>query len=65
MGIHPADSAGWRLKRCGTSLAAARRWLSQRYNIFGNPFVETKDTSTASVKDLCLFIRDIGILNLC
>ena len=37
----------------------------QRYNIFGKPFVETNDSSTASVKDLCLFIRDIGILNLC
>ena len=28
----------------------------QRYNIFGNPLVETKDISTASVRDLCLFI---------
>jgi len=37
----------------------------QRYNIFGKPFVEAKDISTASLRDLCLFIRDRGILNLC
>ena len=37
----------------------------QRYNIFGKPSVEPKDISTASLKDLCLFIRDTGILNLC
>ena len=38
---------------------------SQRYNIFGKPSVEPKDTSTASLRDLGLFIRDTGILNLC
>jgi hypothetical protein len=37
----------------------------QLYNIFGKPFVEPKDMSTASLRDLCLFIRDIGILYLC
>jgi len=37
----------------------------QRYNIFGKPFVEPKDISTASLRDLCLFIRDTEILNLC
>jgi hypothetical protein len=36
----------------------------QSYNVFGKPFVEPKDISTASVKDLCLFIRDTGLLNL-
>jgi hypothetical protein len=36
----------------------------QRYNVFGNPFVEPKDTSTASVRNLCLFIRGTGLLNL-
>ena len=35
----------------------------QRYNVFGNPLVETKDASTASVRDLCLFIRGTGLLN--
>jgi hypothetical protein len=40
---------------------------SQRYDVFGNPLVEAKDTciSTASVKDLCLFIRGTGLLNVC
>jgi len=32
----------------------------QRYNVFGNPLVEPKDTSTASIRDLCLFIRGTG-----
>jgi hypothetical protein len=35
----------------------------QRYNVFGNPFVEPKDISTASVRDLCLLIRGTGLLN--
>jgi hypothetical protein len=37
----------------------------QRYIIFGKPFVEPKDIRTASLRDLCLFIRDRGILSLC
>jgi hypothetical protein len=37
----------------------------QRYNVFGIPFVEPKDISTASVRDLSLFIRSTGLLNLC
>jgi hypothetical protein len=37
----------------------------QCYNIFGKPFVEPKDICTASLRDLYLFIRDTGILNLC
>jgi hypothetical protein len=32
---------------------------------FGKPFVEPKEISTASVRDLCLFIRETGIMNLC
>ena len=36
----------------------------QRYNGFGNPLVEPKDISTASVRDLCLFIRGTGLLYL-
>jgi hypothetical protein len=35
----------------------------QRYNVFGNRLVEPKDISTASVRDLCLFIRGTGLLN--
>jgi hypothetical protein len=37
----------------------------QGCNIFGKLFAKPKDISTASIKDLCLFIRDTGILNLC
>ena len=37
----------------------------QRYNIYGKLFAEPKDISTALIKDLCFFIRDTGILNLC
>jgi len=37
----------------------------QRYNVFGRLTVEPKDISTASVRDLCLFIRDAGLLRLC
>jgi hypothetical protein len=37
----------------------------ERFNVFGKLFAEPKDTSTASVRDLCLFIRGTGLLNLC
>jgi hypothetical protein len=37
----------------------------QRYNVFGRLTAEPKDISTASVRDLCLFIRGTGLLNLC
>ena len=37
----------------------------QRYNVFGKLTVDPKDISTASVRDLCLFIRATGLLNLC
>jgi hypothetical protein len=37
----------------------------QRYNVFGRLIDEPKDISTASVRDLCLFIRGTGLLNLC
>jgi hypothetical protein len=33
----------------------------QNYNVFGNLFVETKGISTASVRDLCLFIRGLRL----
>jgi hypothetical protein len=36
----------------------------QRYFVFGNPLVEPKNISTASVRDLCLVIRGTGLLNL-
>jgi len=37
----------------------------QRYNVFGRPTVEQIDISTASVRDLCLFIQGAGLLRLC
>jgi hypothetical protein len=37
----------------------------QRYNVFAKLTAEPKDISTASVRDLCLFIRGTGLLNLC
>ena len=37
----------------------------QHYNIFGRLIAEPKDISTTSVRDLCLFIRGTGLLNLC
>jgi hypothetical protein len=36
---------------------------NQCYNVLGNRLVEPKDVSTASVRDLCLFIRGKGLLN--
>jgi len=37
----------------------------QRCNVFGRLTVEPKDISTASVRDLCLFIQGAGLLRLC
>jgi hypothetical protein len=36
----------------------------QHYNVFGNLIVTPKDISTASTKDLCLYIKGTGLLNL-
>jgi hypothetical protein len=36
----------------------------KRYNVFGSLVVEQIDISTATVKDLCLFIRGTGLWNL-
>jgi len=37
----------------------------QSCNVFGSLTVEPKDISTASVRDLCLFIRGAGLLSMC
>jgi len=37
----------------------------QHYNVFGRLSVEPKDISTASIRDLCLFVRGTGLLWLC
>jgi hypothetical protein len=36
----------------------------RRYNVFGNRLVEPKDKSTASLRDLCLFVRGTVLLHL-
>jgi hypothetical protein len=36
----------------------------EHYNVFGNFFIESKDKSTASVRDFFLFIKGKGLLNL-
>jgi hypothetical protein len=36
----------------------------KRYNVFGSLAVEPTDIRTATVKDLCLFIRGTGLWNL-
>jgi hypothetical protein len=38
---------------------------SQRYDFSGKLFAEAEDISTASARDLCLYIRGTGLLNLC
>jgi predicted amidophosphoribosyltransferase len=45
---------------CGCEVLAC-----QRYSVFGHQFVEPKDINTASVMNLCLFIRGTMLLNLC
>jgi hypothetical protein len=37
----------------------------RRFSVLGDSVVEPKDISTASVRDLCLFIRGTGLLNVC
>jgi hypothetical protein len=46
-------------------ITCCRKALARQHYVFGKLSVEPKDISTASVKDLCLFIRDTGLLNLC
>jgi hypothetical protein len=37
----------------------------QRYDVFGKIIIEPKDINTASIRDLCFFIRSAGLLRLC
>jgi hypothetical protein len=57
---------------CGMEIETAQHTICscealsrQRYNVLGKPLVEPKEISTASVRDLCLFIIVTGLLNLC
>jgi hypothetical protein len=40
--IHPADSAGWRLKQCSISPAAARHWLDSAIIFLGDCLLNQK-----------------------
>jgi hypothetical protein len=42
-----------------------REVLARQRYVFGKLIAEPEDISTASVRDLCLFIRGTGLLNLC
>jgi hypothetical protein len=37
----------------------------RHFSVYGDSVIEPKDVSTASVRDLCLFIRGTGLLNVC
>jgi hypothetical protein len=67
MGLFEADPT-CRLCRKQTETVQHIVWCcevlaGQRYNVFGNVFVGLKDIGTALVRDRCLFVRGIGLLN--
>jgi hypothetical protein len=64
MEIQPEDFAGWRLETVKHITCCCEVLAHQRYNFFGRLSAEPTDISTASIKDLCLFIRGTGLLNL-
>jgi hypothetical protein len=68
MGLYDGDPS---CRFCGMETETVRHLLCcceslarQRYNVFGTMFSEPSDISTVSVRDLCLFIREAGLLNL-
>jgi hypothetical protein len=61
-GTLPAASAGRRPKQHSTLFAAAM--ARQHYNVSGSLEVELTDIHTASVRDICLFIRGTGLQTL-
>jgi hypothetical protein len=66
MGLFEEDPAGLCRKEKETVqhiICCFEALACQHYNVFGNPPVEPKDISTASVRDLCLFIRGTGLVN--
>jgi hypothetical protein len=69
MGLFNGD-ATCRFCRMGTEIVqhiicCCEVLARQSYNAFGKLTAEPKDISTASLRDLCLFIRGTGLLNLC
>jgi hypothetical protein len=61
--ILSADSADRRLKECSKSFVAAKRRLADGLMSVGS-VVEPKVIRAVTVRDLCLFIRGIRLLNL-
>jgi hypothetical protein len=63
-----ADSADSRLKQAETVrniVCLCEAMARRRFNVSGDSVVEPKGIRIASVRDLCLFIRGIRLLNLC
>jgi hypothetical protein len=66
MGLFEGDSI-FRFCRKGTEtephiICCCEALVGQRYIVLGNLFLETKDIRTASVMDLCPFIRGSGFV---
>jgi hypothetical protein len=65
MGLCDGDPA---CRFCGMEAATVQRIICccealapQRYNVFGKLFTEPEDTSTASIRDLCVYISGTGL----
>jgi hypothetical protein len=59
-------------RRCGIETETVQHIVcrcealaGQRYDVFGKLIIEPKDISTASIRDLCFFIRCAGLLRMC
>jgi hypothetical protein len=63
--ITRANFCGMETETAQHTICSCEALSLQRYNVFGKPLVEPKEISTASVRDLCLFIRVTGLLDLC
>jgi hypothetical protein len=62
--IQSADAAEWR--QTVQHIVCRREALAgQRYDVFEKIIIEPKDISTASIRELCFFIRSAGLLRLC
>jgi hypothetical protein len=64
MGLFNEDPS-WRYCRMETEtvqhiICCCEALARERYNVFGKLITEPKDISTASVRDLCLFIIGTG-----
>jgi hypothetical protein len=69
MGLYSGDPScrfrGMETETAQHTICSCEALSRQRCNVFGKPLVEPKELSTASVRDLCLFIRVTGLVNLC